>query len=149
MIDIENKVIDTVYKAVIAAFPPAQYPNLSFYSEPIDAPTSFPCVVIAEEDNYTYRQTQDGELNEHNAVVMYSVNVFSNKQDGHKAEAKKILATVDTAMQSMLFTRLMTSPIPNVDRTIYRIAARYTALVGRPVKDGNNNVSYQMNRTRG
>lgn len=147
MIDIENKVIDTVYNAVKAAFPVEQYPDLSFYSEAVEAPDSFPCVVLVQEDNYTYRPTQDNELNEHHASLMFSVNVYSNKIDSHKEEAKAIFQVVDETMQSMRFTRVMASPMPNIDRTIYRIAGRYEAIVGRPQSTGDD-TEYQMYRRR-
>lgn len=140
MIDIENIVINTIKTAVQTA-----YPTCTVYGVYVEAPSSFPCVSIVEDDNYTYLQTQDEALQEHQANVMYSINVFSNLSAGAKEQAKAIMAVIDTAMQNMKFTRTVRSQIPNVDRTIYRVVARYTAIVGEPqIIDGNT--VYQMYR---
>lgn len=140
MIDIENLVINTVKTAVLAA-----YPSCTVYGVYVEAPSAFPCVSIVEDDNYTYRPTQDESLQEHQATVMYSVNVYSNLAAGAKEQAKAIMAVVDTAMQNMKFTRTVRSQIPNIDRTIYRVVARYTAVVGEPQTVDGNTV-YQMYR---
>ena len=86
MIDIESMVVNAVRNAV-----KTKYPKCDIVSEYVDTPSQFPCVQILEADNYTYRRTQDNNLLEHHANVMYEVNVFSNKTDGKKAEAKAIM----------------------------------------------------------
>lgn len=136
MIDVENMVVDAVYKAV-----KAQYPTAEISSEEKDIPSSFPCVYIVEEDNSTYQRTQDNDLLEHHASVMYSVNVYSNKKNGKKAEAKAIMNIVDVTLQSIKFTRTMKMPIRNIDPSVYRITARYTAIIEE--KHGN---TYQVYR---
>lgn len=133
MIDIENKVLSVVREAVLAA-----YPNAVVYGEYIDAPASFPCVTVTEDTNYTYVYTKDEQLMEHHAEVQYAVNVYSNKQVGAKLEAKAILNIADNAMQSMKFWRTMTRQVPNVDRSIYRMIARYRAVVGEPTQVGDD-----------
>ena len=133
MIDIENKVLSVVREAVLA-----QYPTASVYGEYIDVPASFPCVTVTEDTNYTYVYTKDEQLMEHHTEVQYSVNVYSNKKTGAKLEAKAIMNIADNAMQSMKFWRTMTRQVPNVDRSIYRLIARYRAVVGEPEeKDGD------------
>lgn len=127
MIDIENKVLSVVREAVLA-----QYPTASVYGEYIDVPASFPCVTVTEDTNYTYVYTKDEQLMEHHTEVQYSVNVYSNKKTGAKLEAKAIMNIADNAMQSMKFWRTMTRQVPNVDRSIYRLIARYRAVVGEP-----------------
>ncbi len=133
MIDIENKVVSVVRDAVLTA-----YPTASVYSAYVDAPESFPCVTVTEDTNYTYVYTKDEQLMEHHAEVQYAVNVYSNLQDGAKLQAKAIMNIADTAMQQMGFRRTMTRQVPNVDRTIYRLIARYRAVVGEPVESGND-----------
>lgn len=140
MIDIENVVFNTVSNSILNEFP-----NASIYGESVEVPASFPCVCIVEEDNYTYRDSQDTSLSENHSNLMYSVNVYSNKKNGKKTEAKKILGLVDETMQGMMFTRILKSPMPNVDRSIYRISARYTAVVERG-KEINGNIVFQMYR---
>lgn len=140
MIDIENMVIDKVYKAVIA-----QYPTANVTSEFTDTPSKFPCVAIYEGDNSTYTKSQDNELREHHAFVMYEVQVFSNKTSGRKSEAKKILKIVDDTLQDIKFTRTFMNPIPNQDKSIYRYIARYEAVVGQGIAKGNDTI-YPMYR---
>ena len=138
MIDIENKVLSVVREAVLA-----QYPTASVYGEYVEVPASFPCVTVTEDTNYTYVYTKDEQLAEHHAEVQYAVNVYSTKQTGAKLEAKAIMNIADNAMQGMKFWRTMTRQVPNVDRTIYRLIARYRAVVGEPTQVGNDLV-FQM-----
>jgi len=127
MIDIENKVLSVVREAVLA-----QYPNASVYGEYIDVPASFPCVTVTEDTNYTYVYSKDEQVAEHHADVQYAVNVYSNLKKGAKLEARNILKVADDAMQNMKFWRTMTRQVPNVDRSIYRMIARYHAIIGEP-----------------
>lgn len=141
MIDIENKVLSVVREAVLA-----QYPTASVYGEYVEVPESFPCVTVTEDTNYTYVYTKDEQLAEHHAEVQYAVNVYSNKQTGAKLEAKAIMNIADNAMQSMKFWRTMTRQIPNVDRTIYRLIARYRAVVGEPTQVGDDLVFHMYQK---
>ena len=141
MIDVENLVIDTISKALKAT----AYSNTLVVSDYTDTPSSFPCVSVIESDNYTYRRTQDNDLKEHHTNVMYEVNVYSNKTSGSKSEAKAIIEIVDTAFQNMKFTRTLKQTIPNRDKSIYRIVARYEAVIGEEQTIGQNKV-YQVYR---
>ena len=138
MIDIENKGRSVVREAVLAA-----YPTASVYGEYIDVPASFPCVTVTEDTNYTYVYSKDDSVAEHHADVQYAINVYSNKESGAKLEARAIMRIADDAMQSMKFWRTMTRQVPNVDRSIYRMIARYHAIVGEPKQVGNDLV-YQI-----
>lgn len=142
MIDVENLVIDTVSKAIKAD---STYANTEVSSEYTDTPASFPFVSVIEEDNSTYQKTQDNDLKEHHTKVMYEVNVFSNKTVGKKTEAKKIMEIVDSALQNIKFTRTFKNAIPNKDKTIYRIVARYEAVIGEGQTIGKDTV-YQVYR---
>ena len=69
---------------------------------------------------------------ENHSTLMYEVNVYSNKKTGKKTECKKIITLVDEAMSALGFTRIMLQPIPNMDdATIYRMTARYRAVVSK------------------
>ena len=47
-----------------------------------------------------------------------------------KAQAKQIMASLDAEMSNLGFTRVFMNPIPNfADATIYRLTARYEAVV--------------------
>lgn len=141
MIDVENLVIDTISKALKAS----AYSNTLLVSDYTDAPSSFPCVSVIESDNYTYRRTQDDDLKEHHTNVMYEVNVYSNKTSGAKTEAKKIMEIVDSTFQNIKFTRTVKQAIPNRDKSVYRIVARYEAVIGEGFKQGNDTI-YQVYR---
>jgi hypothetical protein len=149
MIDIENKVINDVFSAVRSA-----YSGASCYGEYVATPASFPCVTLYEADNRTYKRSQDTDLQEHQAHLMYECNVYSDKATGKKAEARAIANLVDTTMQNMKFTRTFYQPLPNLDRTIFRITMRWEAIAGEPVittttGTGNETVTtttYQMYR---
>lgn len=142
MIDIENIVVNNVIDALSTAYSSAA-PVV--YSEYVEGPSELPCVTIYEANNSTHRLSQDNYLQEHNVNVMYEVNVYCADEINKKATAKAIADVVDTAMQNMKFTRTIRSQIPNVDRTIYRITMRYTAVVGEPFTVGSVE-TYQVYR---
>lgn len=142
MTDIENLVCNNVFQAVNAA-----YPNAVCYSEYVEVPAAFPCVTLYEADNRSYRPSDDEQLADHQVHVMYECNVYSDKSNGKKAEAKRIADIVDAAMQSMKFSRTMRSQIPNQDRTIYRVTMRFEAVVGEPIVTDNGFTTIQMYRS--
>ena len=124
MIDAEAKVFSTVAAAFTAA-----YPTGSRYGEPVDTPAKFPCLTLVEIDNATYERSQDADLTEHHATIVYEVNAYSNKTSGAKQECKAIMALVDTEMQKMGFTRLFCNQTKNLDNKIYRMTARYRGVI--------------------
>lgn len=91
-------------------------------------PPFFPCAYISESDNYN--AGFDGCNTEVITGVTYDIEVYSNKQNGKKAEAKSIMAIIDGVLTPMGFTRTLLQQIPNMsDATIFRLMARYTAAV--------------------
>lgn len=125
MIDIENEVFDT-----LATVLRSEYHPISIYGETVDVPSVFPCVMIQERDNRVYERSQTGLTTENHALIMYEINVYSNKRAGKKAEVKAIFASIDTEMAKMGFTRKLLNPIDNLaDATIYRMVGRYQAVV--------------------
>ena len=127
MIDIENEIFSIVSKAVRA-----KYPKIYMTGEYIKVPPSFPCISLIEVDNQVYRNTRTTDSNENHVQVMYEVNVYSNKKSGKKSECKTILALIDNLMIDLGFTRSLLTPIPNEeDTTVYRMVARYRAIVSK------------------
>lgn len=135
MVDIENLVFTTVKNALTT-----KYSNINVVSEYLNAPSSFPCVSIVEEDNSVYTRSQDSDSNENHAKVMFSVNVYSNKKTGKKTEAKTIMKDVDSEFAKIKFTRTMKNTVNNIDTTIYRYSARYEAVVSKGYSSGNDTV---------
>ena len=142
MIDIENLIVSKVNTALATL--KQTYPNLKVVSEYVETMAKFPLVSVVQEDNYTHLATQDADLKDHAVHVMFSVNVYANDKN-KKATAKKIASAVDTEMLNNLFTRTYMGQTPNVDRTVYRITMRYTAVVAEGVSSGNT-TTYQMYR---
>lgn len=82
----------------------------------------------------TIADKQDTSGKEAMSLVMFEINVYSNKSEGKKTECKSIAKAIDEKMFSMNFRRLAFTPVPNLeDATIYRIIARYSAAT-----DGEN-----------
>lgn len=141
MIDVENKVLNNVFNAVNAS-----YPSCLCYGEYVANAESFPCVCGYETDSRTYRPSNDEQLHEHQAIVAYEFNVYSDLTYGKKEQAKAIADIVDRAMQNLKFTRTGRSQIPNIDRTIYRVVLRYEAIIGEPIVTDGDNITYQAYR---
>lgn len=124
MVNIENELF-TLMKTALTT----EYSDI--YITGVDTPTmpSFPAVLFEEKDNSVYRNGIDNSDTENFANLMYEVNVYSNKKSGKKAEARKIIDSIDNFMYSKGFTRITLTPVPNInDATIYRYTARYTAV---------------------
>ena len=127
MINIENEIFNIVSTKVRK-----KYPKIFMTGEYVKSPSSFPCVSLIEVDNQIYRNTRSTESIENHVQVLYEVNVYSNKTKGKKAESKEIISLIDNQMERLGFTRTMMTPIPNEDNaTIYRIVARYRAIVSK------------------
>lgn len=140
MIDIESKVFDTVYNAVIAVYPKADV------TTGFDEHTAtFPCVVVKETDNAPYRKSATDDCSENHSRISYEVSVYTDDEHIAKTEGKKILGIVDTAMQGLKFRRLRKNEPLNISRTIFRQYARWEVIVGKPVVNGDDTI-YQMYR---
>lgn len=137
MIDIENKIIDTVARAVNA-----QYPNAEVAERFNDSPASFPFVSVEEIDNSNPRQYQDNTRVELYSQIFYEVNICTN-DPLKKSTAKAIAQIVDEAMNDMKLLRQSKVPTPNINRTVYRLTMRYRAIVGKGRQVGDN-IVYQM-----
>ncbi|MDR0821697.1 MAG: hypothetical protein LBN40_04450 [Oscillospiraceae bacterium] len=127
MIDVETELFSEVSSKVRE-----RYPNINMTGEYVKSPSDFPCVSLVEVDNATFRNTQTTESQENHVVVMYELNVYSNKTKGKKAECKEIVAFIDELLMELNFTRIMLEPVPNQDNaTIYRMLGRYRAIVSK------------------
>lgn len=130
MINIESAVFNKAAMRVREVFP-----DIYFTGEYVKAPPSFPAASLVEMDNSTRIETIDSGSNENHVNVMYEVNVYSNKTYGKKSECREILALIDEEMLNMGFSRITLTPVPNEnDSTIYRMVARYRAVVSSDLK---------------
>ena len=126
MIDIESQVFTAVKTALVSAVS-----GITVEAVPNYAPSKFPFVSLEEADNYVYLPSRDTSNSDNHANVMYEVNIFTNKQNGKKAQAKAILAIVDGVMDRLGFTKTVCTPLTLSDASMYRIAARYIGVVGK------------------
>lgn len=126
MIDIENEVNTIVYNAVHPYYPTAKFDSILNLT-----PSEFPCVSVEEVSNAVRESTIDSGSNERHATVVYEINVFTNDATGKKQTAKDIVAKIDSALLSVGFTRMSTSPTALAQGTMYRMVVRYGATVSQ------------------
>lgn len=121
MVTIESEIYTELAEALRSEFE-----GIFVSGEYVAAPPRFPAVSIEEADNYTATSELDTD-GEKFSVVMYEINIYTNKTVGKKSQAKAILAVIDNLLIGRNFTRLSAPPVPNIDSSIYRITARYRA----------------------
>ena len=127
MIDVEADVFSLIATALRSA-----YDDIYITGEYVSQPPKFPAVFFVEMENNVYQPGRDSSGIENFANVMYQVDVYSNLSRGKKAEARTIIGMIDVLMAVNGFTRTFMNPVQNMnDPTIYRITARYTAVVGK------------------
>lgn len=127
MINVETEIFNTVSAKVRE-----KYPKIYMTGEYVKSPPSFPCASLVEADNQVLLKTRTTDCIENHVEVLYEVNVYSNKTTGKKAECKEIIAFIDEQLQALGFTRTLLNPVPNEeDATIYRMVARYRAIVSK------------------
>ena len=124
MIDVESAIFSRVASAFDAA-----YPNGSRYGEQTTSPPRFPCLTLEQVDSYTYERSLDASPVEHNAWLVFEVNVYSNLMSGAKQQCKAIMQLVDTELQKLNFVRMFCTPGKNADKKYFRMTARYRAVV--------------------
>jgi hypothetical protein len=125
VIDIENKVFDTVSKALEKAFK-----NISVSSINTDKPATFPYVSIVETSNSVDPAYIDSGRIENASNLLYTVNVYSNLAKGKKTQAKKIRSLVSDEFDKIGMVRTFCQPIENLsDTSIYRITMRFECKV--------------------
>lgn len=139
MIDIENIVFDSVYNAVTTAFS-----NARVDAGYVEKSATFPAVSVIETNSIPVQMASTDESSENYTRLYYEVNIYSDKQDTAKSEARAIAKVVDSAMQGLKAYRTMIHQLPNQDRTIFRLYMRYELIVREFTKDGKT--AYQAYR---
>lgn len=93
-------------------------------------PSQFPTATLDEIENVTAEGLEDSSQQENYSGLGYRLQVFSNKQNGKKAEARAIFKTADGAMRGMGFRRVTYTTTPEIyESTIYSITATYEAII--------------------
>lgn len=100
----------------------------------MDTPAKFPAVTIFEINNAVATRYRTTKI-ENAAEVTYEVNVYTNRVGYKKQDAQDIMTFIDEIMSGLGFTRTMLQPIDNLsDATIYRLTARYEAVVDKNLR---------------
>ena len=99
-------------------------------SEYTVTPSKYPCVTVDESSNRDVTWTFDSSEKKKFARVVYTIQIFSNKEGGRKQEARKIFGMVGDLMWDMGFSQTAFATRPQVyNSSTYCIAAQYTAIV--------------------
>lgn len=124
MIDYENDIFSHVASELRS-----RHSGIFVSGEYVDTPASFPAVTIVQADNRVYQRMRTTKIE--NAVsVMFECNVYSNKTNGKKAQAKAIAADMDAVFEEMGFTRIFCNQVANLaDAKIFRLVCRYEAVI--------------------
>lgn len=121
MIDIESEIYGPISKTLREEFP-----KISVSGEYVRSPSTFPHVTIEESDNYTSQDKLSSSDREEYSSLLYTVNVYSNKTSGKKAECRKIMARISELLYAKNFRRISCTPVPNMQNaTIYRLVAQF------------------------
>lgn len=124
MIDIENMLFTKVKNNL-----PSTVKTGTMYSS---VQSEFPYVSLIVMDNSIYEPFIDSGRIENAVEIMVEVNVYSNKTSGKKEECKKLMKNIDDTLSGLGLVRSYCQPTPNLeDATIYRITARYRAVVDK------------------
>lgn len=125
MIDVNNVVFTTVATAVRD-----NHAGATVIGEYTRKPSKFPTVTLDEIQNVMVDGLEDSSNEEKFAGVAYRLQVYSNKQNGKKTEAREIFATADAEMRRMGFRRVSYTTTPEIYKsTMYEITATYEAIV--------------------
>ena len=125
MLDFNNEIFTNVAKRVRD-----NHIGITVTGEYTRKPSKFPTVTLDETQNVMVDKLEDSSNEEKFAGVTYRLQVFTNKQNGKKAEARAIFATADAEMRRMGFRRMTYAVTPEIyDSTIYEITATYEAVV--------------------
>jgi hypothetical protein len=125
LIDFANEIFTTVASVVRN-----DHAGVTVTGEYTRRPSKFPAVTLDETQNVMMDRLEDSSNEERYAGVTYRLQVFSNKQNGKKAEAREIFATADAEMRRMGFRRVSYTTTPEIYKsTVYEITATYEAIV--------------------
>ena len=124
MIDYSNEIFDAVAKHLRSL-----YKGIQVKGEYVATPAKFPTVTIDEIGNVP-AEPDSAKTNKY-ADVVYRVQVFSNKENGKRAEARKIYKSVDEKLMELgLFAKTFTTTPAIYNSEIYSITATYGGIIG-------------------
>jgi hypothetical protein len=124
VIDFSNEIFNTVAKHLRSL-----YKGIQVKGEYVATPAKFPTVTIDEISNIPV-ELDSAKTNKY-ADVLYRVQVFSNKENGKRAEAREIYKSVDEKMMELgLFAKSYTSTPTIYNSEVYTITATFGGVIG-------------------
>ena len=125
MIDKSNEIFNAVATDLRSL-----YPGIKVVGEYVSTPTVFPTVTLDEIQNIPVHL--DSALENKYAEVVYRVQIFSNSQDGKRAQARSIYGSLDGKMQALGLIAVTYSTTPAIyNSEIYSITATYRGVIDR------------------
>ena len=125
MIDFSNEIFNAVAKHLRSL-----YKGIQVKGEYVATPAKFPTVTIDEIGNVPVEL--DSATTNKYADVVYRVQVFSNKENGKRAEAREIYKAVDEKLMELgLFAKSFTTTPAIYNSEIYSITATYGGIISR------------------
>jgi hypothetical protein len=125
MNDFENEIFTNV-----ATVLRENHTGVNVTGEYIRKPSKFPTATLEEIQNVTVDNLVDSTDIENYSGVGYRLQVFSNKRNGKKAEAKAIFKTADAEIRRLGFRRKTYTTTPEIyDSTIFSITATYEGVI--------------------
>ena len=125
MIDFSNEIFNTVAMDLRSL-----YPGIRVVGEYVASPTEFPTVTLDETSNIPVNL--DSAEQSKYARIQYRAQVFTNRDNGKRAQARQIYATMDAKMQSLgLFCKTYTTTPAVYNSEIYSITATYEGVIDR------------------
>ena len=124
MIDFSNEIFNAVAKHLRSL-----YKGIQVKGEYVSTPAKFPTVTIDELSNVPVH-LDSAKTNKY-ADVVYRVQVFSNKANGKRAEAREIYKSVDEKLMEIgFFAKSYTSTPTIYNSEVYTITATYGGVIG-------------------
>jgi hypothetical protein len=124
VIDFSNEIFNAVAKHLRSL-----YKGIQVKGEYVATPAKFPTVTIDEISNIPV--SLDSATTNKYADVLYRVQVFSNKENGKRAEAREIYKSVDEKMMELgLFAKSYTSTPTIYNSEVYTITAIFGGIIG-------------------
>ena len=125
MLDFSNEIFNVVAKHLRSL-----YTGIQVKGEYVATPAMFPTVTIDEIGNIPTEL--DSATTNKFADVVYRVQVFSNKENGKRAEARQIYKSVDEKLMELgLFAKTFTTTPAIYNSEIYSITATYGGIISR------------------
>lgn len=132
MIDIKNKIVDTLANALTDVYVTTSYRLVE---------KDFPALLVRYTYSGDYSRTFDGQLAPHQGRVTVQLDSYSLD----KEEAEQINETAVNTMHQMKFTCTESRDLSGYYSGLFRITSRFTAVV-QEGKEKDGNIVHQIYR---